>query len=212
MIPRTGCDGIGKRIYEARQSKGLTLQELGDAIGASKSTVGKYETGIIENISLNKITNLCHALGITPNQLFMWNDEELPTDTLEAITDGIVDKAIPRFTVFRRDEWRKFSKKHSLNPITGYLYLVQIGGLIKIGKSINPFSRFHNLSVTIENYGGNKIGLCAISEEHENYTKNEKLLHCFFANDRIPRTELFKVDFHKALMEIENGHTGISVS
>ena len=41
---------IGKRIKELRLAKGMTLEELGNKVGVGKSTVRKWETGIIENM------------------------------------------------------------------------------------------------------------------------------------------------------------------
>lgn len=212
MIQREHTGSIGSMIYEARKEKGLSLEDVGRAIGATKATISRYERGVIENIGLSKIPDLCRVLGVTPNQLFMWEYKEPVNVFSEMKRCENAIKKTPSFSVYGRKEWNKFSKAHSVTTLTGYLYLVQIGDLVKIGKSIFPYGRVINLKVTFENYGNEQIGLCAISEEHKNYTENERLLHQHFKNNRIVGTELFKLDFQRALKEIENGWTGIKVS
>lgn len=40
---------IGNLIYNRRKELGLTLEEVGKAVGVSKSTVKKWENGFISN-------------------------------------------------------------------------------------------------------------------------------------------------------------------
>ncbi len=60
---------FGKRIRSARKSKGLSQENLGNAIGKNASTIGRYENGDIlpdaEQISL-----ICDELGINEYELF----------------------------------------------------------------------------------------------------------------------------------------------
>jgi transcriptional regulator with XRE-family HTH domain len=43
-VKRVSNVGIGKRIREARESKGLTQKELGDAVGVTASATTNYES------------------------------------------------------------------------------------------------------------------------------------------------------------------------
>lgn len=70
----------GDRIYNLRVAKGYTLQELGDRIGVSASTVRKWEQGIIEAIRSDKINKLARALNVTPGYLLDWTDKPLAYD------------------------------------------------------------------------------------------------------------------------------------
>ena len=54
----------GERIREARLSKGLTLEAVGKAVGVGKSTVRKWETGMIRNMGRDKIAALSGVLGL----------------------------------------------------------------------------------------------------------------------------------------------------
>ena len=50
-----------------REQIGLTMQELADAVGVSKSTVSKWEKGSIKNMRRDKIEKLAIALKIKPS-------------------------------------------------------------------------------------------------------------------------------------------------
>lgn len=57
---------IGERIHKKRIEAGLTLQEVGNRIGASRQTVSRYETGVISDIPSDRIEALARALSTTP--------------------------------------------------------------------------------------------------------------------------------------------------
>ena len=67
---------IGERIKGLRKSLGLTLEELARAVGTSKQTIHRYESGAISNIPPEKIVLLAKELKTTPSELFGWADEE----------------------------------------------------------------------------------------------------------------------------------------
>lgn len=66
----------GKKINELRIKKGMTLEELGDKVGVGKSTVRKWEKGIIANMKRDKISKVADALGTSPSYLLGWGEEE----------------------------------------------------------------------------------------------------------------------------------------
>ena len=205
-------DKLGERIRFFRKQNRMSLEEVGNLIGISKQTVSKYELGIVPGVSPDVIMKLCAVFKVSPNDLFGWDDGANVMDRSDAKRPDHKIVSVPKMTVYAENEWAKFAKNHSLTSLSGYLYMAQIGDLVKIGKSVFPYGRIFNLKVVFENYGNRKIGLCAVSEEHPNYTNNEKILHEYFRENRIPKSELFTLDFHKALKEIENGWTGISIS
>lgn len=69
-------EGMAKRIKALRQEKGLTLEQVADVVGVGKSTVRKWETGMIANMKRDKIADLAKALGTTPAYLMGWGEEE----------------------------------------------------------------------------------------------------------------------------------------
>lgn len=57
---------IGKKMYNRRKELGLTLEEVGDAVGVGKSTVRKWENGMIKNMGRDKIVSLARVLQMSP--------------------------------------------------------------------------------------------------------------------------------------------------
>lgn len=65
---------MGQKIYDLRTRKGLTLEELGNMVGVGKSTVRKWENGMIANMKRDKILKISKALETTPTYLMGWGD------------------------------------------------------------------------------------------------------------------------------------------
>ena len=57
---------VGKLILKRRTELGLTLEEVGKAVGVSKSTVKKWEDGYISNMKRDKIAQLAAVLQVNP--------------------------------------------------------------------------------------------------------------------------------------------------
>ena len=66
---------MSKRIKDLRLEKGLTLEQVANVVGVGKSTVRKWETGMIANMKRDKIAALAKALGTTPAYLMGWQEE-----------------------------------------------------------------------------------------------------------------------------------------
>lgn len=60
---------IGKKIKDRRQALGLTLEQVGDACGVGKSTVRKWELGMIQNMRRDKLAKLAEILQVSPVEL-----------------------------------------------------------------------------------------------------------------------------------------------
>ncbi len=71
---------MGQKIYNLRIQKGLTLEELGNMVGVGKSTVRKWENGMIANMKRDKILKVSEALDTTPAYLMGWEEEEKSKD------------------------------------------------------------------------------------------------------------------------------------
>ena len=57
---------IGEFIEKRRKELGITLDEIGKITGVGKSTVKKWETGLISNMGRDKIANLSKILKVSP--------------------------------------------------------------------------------------------------------------------------------------------------
>lgn len=63
---------IGKRIKALRIERNLTLEYVGQIIGASKQNLYKYENEIITNIPSDKIEKLAVLYGVSPCYIMGW--------------------------------------------------------------------------------------------------------------------------------------------
>lgn len=67
---------IGQLIHSRRLELNLTLEEIGNYVGVSKSTVKKWEDGYISNMRRDKISALAKILKISPVSLITGELEE----------------------------------------------------------------------------------------------------------------------------------------
>nr|WP_254904614.1 helix-turn-helix transcriptional regulator [Clostridium tyrobutyricum] len=64
-------------IHDKRIELGLTYEELGKMVGVGKSTVRKWEKGMIENMRRDNIVALAKALNISPALIMGWDTEQI---------------------------------------------------------------------------------------------------------------------------------------
>lgn len=79
---------MAQKIKDLRISQNLTLEQVANEVGVGKSTVRKWETGMIANMRRDKIASLAKALHTTPAYLMGWIDEphrEITVDNLYRI-------------------------------------------------------------------------------------------------------------------------------
>ena len=60
---------FGEKLRNARRAKGLSLENVGNAIGKNATTVGRYEKGEVLP-DAEQIYLLCNELEISENELF----------------------------------------------------------------------------------------------------------------------------------------------
>lgn len=103
-------------IRKRREELGLTYEELGEKVGVGKSTVRKWETGIIENIKRSNIAALAKALDISPALLMGW--EENNED------EHIIKEENSLYTVAAHFEGEDFSED-DLDDIKNFIQYVK---------------------------------------------------------------------------------------
>lgn len=77
---------LGRQIAAERFAQGLSQEQLGDAIGAHKNTVYRYETGDRE-VTWGAIKKIAAALRMRPSQLLAAAEERAARDAVPAIED-----------------------------------------------------------------------------------------------------------------------------
>ena len=73
---------LSVKIRQLRLENNMTLEQVADIVGVGKSTVRKWETGMIANMKRDKIGLLAKALSTTPAYLMGW-DEDTTTPIVE---------------------------------------------------------------------------------------------------------------------------------
>lgn len=76
---------IGKRIRMARSSAKMSLKELGLKVDKHESTLSKYESGSIKNISFQLITEIANILGVPETYLLCMDEEDTKEESNETI-------------------------------------------------------------------------------------------------------------------------------
>lgn len=83
--------GMAERIRQLRISQKMTLEQVANEVGVGKSTVRKWETGMIANMRRDKIASLARALHTTPAYLMGWEKEERPEPKKDSDLEEIMD-------------------------------------------------------------------------------------------------------------------------
>ena len=78
---------MSRKIKELRLAKGMTLEQVANIVGVGKSTVRKWETGMIANMKRDKIALLAQALSTTPAYLMGWFEEETHPKKIDITED-----------------------------------------------------------------------------------------------------------------------------
>lgn len=106
---------MGEKIYNLRKEKGLTLEELGNLVGVGKSTVRKWEKGMIANMKRDKISKLASALNVSPAYLMGWE-----------MDDGDIGNAFMADSLeYEIDSMKSFSPSEK-NHFKAYINLLEI--------------------------------------------------------------------------------------
>ena len=71
---------IGQKIKNARISKGMTQEQLGELVGVQKSAIAKYESGRVVNIKRSTLQRIAKVLGIRPSELIF---DDSPVEAAE---------------------------------------------------------------------------------------------------------------------------------
>lgn len=87
---------LGTRIKLLRELRDMTLQEVADASGLTKSHVWELEKGKSINPTVNAVWGLSEALCVSPAQLLGLDDKAPSIDPVALKIAGIVDREIKK--------------------------------------------------------------------------------------------------------------------
>ena len=124
---------VGKRIKESRMNAGLTLEELGNKVGLTKSTVTKYERGEIKSLDVSKIKEFARVLNIKSSYLAGWSDKT--TTNPKGVRIPVLGRVaagtpLDAIETYDSEEWEEI---HPDLAVTGTFFALKIHG-----KSMEP--------------------------------------------------------------------------
>ena len=116
---------IAKKLYERRKELGLTLEEVGNAVGVGRSTVRKWENGMIKNMGRDKIAKLAQVLQMNPVDLVPFTQ---PVQRAEVAVDEALRKLKKMNDItanaegmILEDDWARLEALHQ-DPRLGLLF------------------------------------------------------------------------------------------
>lgn len=75
----------GQVIKQLRERAGMTQTELGKILGVNKSTIQKYENGMVQNLKIRTIRTLCETF-VVPSWHFIYPEKSSFEDEETAMT------------------------------------------------------------------------------------------------------------------------------
>ena len=93
-------NNMAAKISKLRQEKNLTLEEMAQKVGVSKSTVLKWESGSISNMRRDKIAKIAKALNVSPVYLMGWDENQNDLDDQSAPPDYYYNKEVRELADF----------------------------------------------------------------------------------------------------------------
>jgi transcriptional regulator with XRE-family HTH domain len=96
MSERFDGPALGTRIKLLRELRDMTLQQVADASGLTKSHVWELEQGKSVNPTVNAVWGLSAGLCVSPAMLLGLDDKMPPVDPVAIKIAGIVDREIKR--------------------------------------------------------------------------------------------------------------------
>lgn len=89
-------NNTGLLIRQARKEKRITMEELAQKLNVSKSTISKYEHGLIANLKRSKMLVLCDTLDLDPLLLIYGEDtkttQKVSIDFFKVELNQLLDK------------------------------------------------------------------------------------------------------------------------
>jgi len=93
---------IGERIKSTRKERDMTLDDVAKAVGVARSTIQRYEAGLIATPKIPVLVAVAKALGVnehwlmgvseekhTPQDLKPSNDDRVPVPLLGEVSAGL---------------------------------------------------------------------------------------------------------------------------
>ena len=111
---------VGINLKKFRNEKGLTLDQVAEQAGVSKSMVGEIERGT-KSPTISTLWKICNGINIPFSELMKMEDEDVSLVTNEDIRHFTVQEGFDMFVLFPYDENKHFEVfRQEIMPHTIY--------------------------------------------------------------------------------------------
>ena len=76
---------FGKRLKESRESKNISAEVLGEAIGVNKTTIHRYEKGDFKSIKQDRLEAIANFLSVDSDYLIGKKDDKISLETVVSL-------------------------------------------------------------------------------------------------------------------------------
>lgn len=126
-------ESIGKKIFELRKERDLTLKEVADRVGVATSTIQRYERAKIAEVKKPVLDSIAHVLGVLPAQIYE-DDPQLipnaiPADMTQMIRIPVIGRVAAGLACHAEENIEDYSYCPKDIIISGetYVYLHVVG-------------------------------------------------------------------------------------
>lgn len=127
---------LQEKLKNRRLELGLTLEEVANAVGVSKATVQRWESGNIANMRRDRIGLLSKILRVSPLFVMGWEEEAVPGDSVKAVPEPL-----------RHDETSLLTDYRKLNPNGKGKVREYANDLAEQPKYTNRFDKLNGLEI-----------------------------------------------------------------
>lgn len=110
---------IGERIKKRRKELGISVDEVAAKLNKNRATIYRYESDEIENMSINILEPLAHALNTTPAYLMGWEIESKELEESYNLKEKKLLKTFNKLNEMGKD--KVISNAHDLSQINKYI-------------------------------------------------------------------------------------------
>ncbi|MDF2951750.1 MAG: phage repressor [Anaerocolumna sp.] len=128
-------DMIADRLKKRRTELKLSLQDVADSTGLSKSTLQRYEMGHTDKIPLDKLESLSNALKVTPMYLMGWESKDLPYSYFKSILELVTELGY-------KIEYSESNEAYAVTLDDGTWFLLWGSDLKDLKDSVASFTKF----------------------------------------------------------------------
>jgi len=111
---------VGYNLKKLRSEKGLTLDQVSEKTGVSKSMISEIERGT-KSPTISVIWKICNGIDIPFSELMKTDTEDIAIVTYEKIKHYTVEEGFDLFAIFTYDEKKRFEVfRQEIMPHTTY--------------------------------------------------------------------------------------------